>query len=162
LYGSAFCIFRMGDDLGFKSSLLIKPETIRTYVVPAYRRVVDLAHAAGKPFVLHSCGCIFDVMDDIIGVGGIDAKHSNEDAIAPFGDWLRRYGHKIALFGGIDMDLLCRETPANVERHVMDLLEEARPYPGFALGSGNQIADYVPPEGFIAMTEAVRRFRGDY
>jgi hypothetical protein len=30
---------------------------------------------------------------------------------------------------------------------------------GIAIGSGNQIADYVPPEGFIAMVETVNEFR---
>ncbi len=28
-------------------------------------------------FLLHSCGCIFEVMEDILATG-IDAKHSNE------------------------------------------------------------------------------------
>jgi uroporphyrinogen decarboxylase len=160
-YGDAYCLFRMGDDLGFKCSLLLRPETIRKYIIGAYTRVVNLAHWAGKPFLLHSCGKIFDVMDDIITNSGIDAKHSNEDAIAPFGEWLRRYGDRIALFGGIDMDLLCRESPQGIAERVVQVLEEVRPYPGFALGSGNQIAEYVPPEGFVAMVEAARRWRGE-
>jgi uroporphyrinogen decarboxylase len=160
-YGDIYCIFRMGDDLGFKSSLLLKPETICGYIIPAYRRIVDLAHKAGKPFLLHSCGRIFDVMEDILLGAGIDAKHSNEDTIAPFGEWLRLYGDRIALFGGIDMDLLCRETPLAIAERVNAVLLEAQPYPGFALGSGNQIAEYVPPAGFAAMVEAARRWRGE-
>jgi uroporphyrinogen decarboxylase len=160
-HGDSFCLFRMGDDLGFKSSLLLKPDTIRSFIVPAYRRIVALAHKAGKPFLLHSCGKIFDVMDDIITEAGIDAKHSNEDAIAPFGQWLKLYGHRIALFGGVDMDLLCRESPEAIAARVVEILETAKPYPGFALGSGNQIADYVPPSGFAAMVEAARRWRGE-
>jgi hypothetical protein len=38
---------------------------------------------------------------------GIRAKHSNEDGIAPFGQWIARYGDRIALLGGFDMDFLC-------------------------------------------------------
>jgi uroporphyrinogen decarboxylase len=160
-HGDSFCLFRMGDDLGFKSSLLLKPQTIRQFIVPAYRRIVDLAHKAGKPFLLHSCGRIFEVMDNIITEAGIDAKHSNEDAIAGFGEWFTLYGQRIALFGGIDMDLLCRETPQVIAASVVEVLDLAKPYPGFALGSGNQIADYVPPSGFAAMVEAARRWRGE-
>ncbi len=160
-YGDAYCVFRMGDDLGFKSSLLIRPETIRKHIIPAYRRIADLAHLARKPFLLHSCGRIFDVMDDIIAGAQIDGKHSNEDTIAPFSEWLTRYGDRIALFGGIDMDLLCRESQAMIAERVRDVLETAKPYPGFALGSGNQIAEYVPPAGFLAMVDAARRFRGE-
>lgn len=160
-YGDAFCLFRMGDDLGFKSSLLLKPETVRRWVIPAYARIVEVAHAVGKPFLLHSCGRIFEVMEDIIEIAGIDAKHSNEDQIAPFGEWLARYGGRIAVFGGIDMDFLCRESPEAIRERVRACLAAAAPYPGFALGSGNQIADYVPPAGFLAMVEAVREARGE-
>lgn len=161
LYGDAFCLFRTGDDLGFRSSLLLKPETVRRWVLPAYARIAGIARGAGKPFLLHSCGRIFDVMDDLISLSGIDAKHSNEDAIAPFGEWLARYGDRIALFGGVDMDVLCREQPTAIAEYVGELLRTAAPYPGFAVGSGNQIASYVPPEGFLAMVETVRAYRGE-
>ena len=161
-YGDAFCLLRMGDDLGFKSSLLLRPETIRQHIIPAYARVTALARAVDKPFLLHSCGCIFDVMEDLLTDARIDAKHSNEDQIAPFADWLERYGDRIALFGGIDMDFLCRESPQAIGERVREVIRAAAPYPGFALGSGNQIAEYVPPEGFLAMVNAVRECRGDY
>ncbi len=76
-YSDIFVFFRMGDDLGFKTSTMLSPETIKTYILPQYSKVIDLVHAADKKFLFHSCGCIFDVMDDIIALG-IDAKHSNE------------------------------------------------------------------------------------
>ena len=34
-------------------------------------------------------------MEDLITDVGIDAKHSNEDQIAPFPEWVRRYGDRI-------------------------------------------------------------------
>lgn len=154
-YGDAYCLFRFGDDLGFKTSLLMKPETVRTHIIPQYRRIIELIHSTGAPFLLHSCGAIFEVMDDIIDAG-IDAKHSNEDAIAPFTDWVERYGDRIGNFGGVDMDLLCRSDEQGIRDYVKELLVKLGDAPGIALGSGNQIADYVPPEGFLAMVEAVR------
>ncbi len=97
-YDDAFCVYRMSDDLGFKTGTLISPDDIKKYVVPHYKRVSDLIHSYNKPFVLHSCGCIFDVMDEIIDVAKIDARHSNEDAIAPFSEWVNRYGDRTGLF----------------------------------------------------------------
>ncbi len=75
-YGDIFVFFRMGDDLGFKTSTLLEPDTIRQHILPQYKRVIDVVHRSGKKFLLHSCGKIFDVMEDIISIG-IDAKHSN-------------------------------------------------------------------------------------
>lgn len=153
----AFC--RMGDDLGYKSSTMLAPETILTHIVPQYRRVIDLVHGAGQLFVLHSCGCIFDVMDSILEAG-IDGKHSNEDAIAPFGEWIRRYGDRIGLFGGIDVDLVCSGTPQTVFDEVRRQGAEYRRLArGFALGTGNSIPDYVPVDNYRALIEGSKAVR---
>lgn len=160
-YGETYCVCRIGDDFGFKTSLLMRPQTFHSHIAPQYRRIVGLIHSYKKPFLLHSCGAIWDVMDDLIDSCRIDAKHSNEDAIAPFSVWLERYGRRIGNFGGIDMNLLCSESEQGIRAYVRDVLEIARGFPGVAIGSGNQIADYVPPEGFLAMVETVRRFRGE-
>jgi uroporphyrinogen decarboxylase len=158
-YGDLFCICRMGDDLGFRTSTLLRPDTIRQHILPQYRRVIDLVHRAGKPFLLHSCGRIFAVMEDLIGTG-IDAKHSNEDGIAPFDEWLRRYGDRIGLFGGIDVDVLCRSTPAAIYEEVLAKGTRYRQNGrGYALGSGNSIPDYVPLESLQAMIAAAREIR---
>ncbi|MFP4563108.1 MAG: uroporphyrinogen decarboxylase family protein [Spirochaetia bacterium] len=155
-----FCLYRFGDDLGFKSSLLIKPETVRDHILPQYSRIIELIHTTGKPFLLHSCGAIFEIMEELISVCGIDAKHSNEDAIAPFDRWVEEYGGRIGLFGGIDMNILCTEDEAGIRAYVRELLERMSGTPGIAIGSGNQIADYVPPEGFLAMVEEINDCRG--
>lgn len=159
-FGDLYCVFRFGDDLGFKSSTLISPEDIRRLVIPAYRPIIDLVHSLGKPFLLHSCGSIFDVMDDLIAAG-IDAKHSNEDQIAAFPEWVRLYGDRIGNFGGADTDYLVRNDPATIKAYVRDVLERSVGHGGFAFGSGNSIPEYVPASGYLAMVEAVREWRGD-
>ena len=98
-------------------------------------------------------------MDDVIDVG-IDAKHSNEDTIAPYEKWIELYGNRIGLFGGIDVDLLCQSSPEEVFDIVLERGSKYRQMAkGFALGSGNSIPDYVPPEGFLAMVKACQKIR---
>ena len=160
-FGGAYAVCRMGDDLGFRSATLISPEDIRRHILPQYRQIVALAHGYGKPFLLHSCGNIFAVMEDIIATG-IDAKHSNEDAIAPFSVWLERYGGRLGNFGGVDTDVLCQLPEPEIRRYVRAVAEDARGFAGVAFGSGNSIPDYVPPEGYLAMVEEIRRWRGDF
>ena len=158
-HGDTYCVCRIGDDMGFKTSTLLAPDTLREHVVPQYQRVIEIIHRAGKPFLMHSCGCIFDVMEDLIAAG-IDAKHSNEDAISPYDEWITRYGDRIDLFGGVDTDRLCRMDPDDLYAFV---LEEAgrfrRTARGFALGSGNSIPGYVPPEAYLAMLRAGEEVR---
>jgi uroporphyrinogen decarboxylase len=158
-YDDVFCVCRMGDDLGFKTSTLVSPTTIRKNVLPQYKRVLDRIKEAGKPFLYHSCGKIFPIMEDVIQLG-INAKHSNEDIIAPFDTWIDRYGDRIGLFGGIDVDILCQKTPAQI---VADVVEKGTRFRntarGYALGSGNSIPHYVPVDGYMAMIEAAQQIR---
>jgi len=157
----SFAVCRFGDDLGFRSSTLIQPNDIRKHVLPQYKRIVDLVHSYDKPFLLHSCGKIYDVMDDIIDDVGIDAKHSNEDAIDTFDVWVDRYGNRIGNFGGIEMNIMTLNTPEEVKQYVRELLPKIEGHGGIAIGTGNQISDYTEPANWIAMCEAVREWRED-
>ena len=58
------------------------------------------------------------------------------------------------------MDFICRETPDDIRRYVRNIVEPLIGGKGLAFGSGNQIADYVPPENFQAMVDEVRLIRG--
>jgi len=158
-YGDIFVFHRMGDDLGHKSATMLEPDTIRNHILPQHKRVIDTVHAAGKKFLLHCCGNIFDIMPDILACG-IDAKHSNEDQIAPFGTWIEKYGDQIGLFGGFDMNFLILNSYDVVFEKV---LKEGTLFrastKGYGLGSGNSIPDYMSVEGFTAMIDATFEIR---
>jgi uroporphyrinogen decarboxylase len=161
-YGDMYCVLRFGDDLGFKTSTLIAPEDIRRHIIPQYARITALVHSYRKPFLLHSCGAIFPVMPGLIGEAKIDAKHSNEDAIAEFPVWVEKYGGEIGNFGGIDTDTLCRCSPPEIRDRTGDILGRCKKQGGLAFGSGNSIPDYVPEDHYLEMVNTVRKYRGDF
>ncbi|HUT24897.1 MAG TPA: uroporphyrinogen decarboxylase family protein [Sumerlaeia bacterium] len=152
--------YRFGDDMGYKTATMASPAALRRYFLPWAKRVVEAVHAAGKPFVLHSCGNLEAIMEDLIDDVGIDAKHSFEDVIMPVAEAKKRWGSRVALLGGIDVDFLCRHTPREVKDYTWRVLEACAPGGGYALGSGNTIANYVPIENYLAMLEAGRDFNG--
>lgn len=158
-YGDSFCVLRFGDDLGFKTNTLISDTHIRKHIIPQYKRIIDIVHSYEKPFLLHSCGKIVNVMDDLIHVAGIDAKHSNEDEIAPFSFWTAKYGDRIGNFGGVDMNVLVTGTRESVREYTMGIIRNAADRKGFACGSGNSIPDYVPAENYAAMLETIQEYR---
>jgi uroporphyrinogen decarboxylase len=154
-----FCVCRFGDDLGYKNGTLTTPENIRQHIMPQYRRTINRIHDAGLPFLWHSCGNIFEIMDDAIDCG-IDAKHSNENNIAEFDTWIDLYGSRIGLFGGIDVDVLCQPDAVKIYNHVLEVGTRYRAKAkGYALGSGNSIPSYVPVEGYLAMVKAAQKIR---
>jgi uroporphyrinogen decarboxylase len=161
-FADTYAISRFGDDLGYKMGTMLKPQDIKDYVVPEYTKIIELIHSYNKPFMYHSCGNIFDVMDDIIDISKINAKHSNEDVIAPFGEWVERYGDKIGNFGGIDVDVLCQSGIEEIKERSTEIIKKyGKGFGGLAVGSGNSIAHYVPVDSYIAMIETFRLARGE-
>jgi len=161
-YGDIYCVLRFGDDLGYKSNTLLSTADIRSLILPQYKPIVDLVHSYQKPFLYHSCGKIFDVMEDLITYVGIDAKHSNEDQIAPFPVWVEKYGDRIGNFGGLDVDAVCYLSKPELKEYILDVISKSIHHGGFAIGTGNSIPDYVPTDKYLDMLEIIREYRGDY
>ncbi|MBN1776811.1 MAG: hypothetical protein JW811_01705 [Clostridiales bacterium] len=156
-----YCVCRFGDDLGFQTSTLLPVDDIRRLIIPQYKRIVEIIHRHGKPFLLHSCGNIFRVMDDLIGTVEIDAKHSNEDSIAPFSEWIERYGGRIGNVGGLDASVYCDESPVDIVTYATDIYRTCEAKGGgAAIGSGNSIPAYVRPDKYLKVIDTVRELRG--
>ncbi|MFW6189580.1 MAG: uroporphyrinogen decarboxylase family protein [Planctomycetota bacterium] len=146
------------DDMGFKTGTLISPGDLREFVLPGHRLMARMSHDAGRPYLLHACGELTEIMPDLIEEVGIDARHSFEDTIEPVTEAYEKYGDRIAILGGIDVDFLCRAEPRRVRERVRNTLEQCMPGGGYCLGSGNSVANYVPLENYLAMVDEGRKF----
>ena len=116
------------DDMGFKGGTLISPDDLREFVLPGHKLMAEMSHAAGRPYLLHSCGDLSAIMDDLIDDVGIDAKHSFEDTIELVTEVKDTYGQRTALLGrdrcGLPVPLgRGRSAPAGCVRR----LRRARP-----------------------------------
>jgi len=147
------------DDMGFKTGPLISPQDMREFVLPGHKLMAQMSHDAGRPYLLHSCGDLSTIMGDLINDVQIDARHSFEDVIEPVTVAKQRYGHRIALLGGIDVNFLCRATESEVRRRVRETLELCMAGGGYCLGSGNSVANYIPVDNYLAMLDEGRRFK---
>ncbi|MFW6286503.1 MAG: uroporphyrinogen decarboxylase family protein, partial [Candidatus Sumerlaeota bacterium] len=145
----------VNDDWGFHQQTVLPPEGMRRFVFPWHKRIVQTIHDAGKPAILHSCGNLDKVYDDLIDDIGFDGKHSYEDAIQPVEEAYEQYHDRIAILGGIDVDFLCRADLETIKKRSREMLERTADRGGYALGSGNSIPEYVPPEAYFAMISVI-------
>ena len=153
----------LSDDLGFYSGTLVSPDVIRRYVVPHYKKISEATHRAGNLLIFHSCGNVYKLMDDFIDDVGIDAKHSYEDKILPVEEAYRRWGDRVAVLGGVDMDLLGRGTEEQVRARTRQILEVCGAKgTGYALGTGNTAANYIPRQNYLAMLDEGRRWNREH
>jgi len=141
------------DDWGYKNGLMISPAMMRRWVFPVHKKMAEIAHSRGSLYLLHSCGDLRMIMDDIIDYIKVDAKHSFEDTYLPVTEAKKLYGDRIALIGGIDMDVLARRSPEEVREYVSRVLKVCKPGGGYCLGSGNTVANYVPLENYLTMLD---------
>ncbi|MBN1249819.1 MAG: hypothetical protein JXC32_19310 [Anaerolineae bacterium] len=147
------------DDMGFKTGPMIGPDDLREFVLPGHKRMAEMSHAAGRPYLLHSCGNLFTIYDDLIEDVKIDAKHSFEDTIEDVRELKATIGRQIALLGGIDVDFLCRTSQDAIRQRVRNTLDICMPGGGYCLGTGNSVANYIPLDNYLAMVDEGRRYR---
>jgi len=142
------------DDIAFASGLLMSPAFLRESFFPLLRRVGDCAARRRIPFIYHTDGLLWDVMDDIIGTG-VNALHPIEPKAMDIVEVKRRYGKKLCLSGGVDVDLLSRGTPDEVRALVRKHIAEVGPEGAWCAGSSNSVPEYVPVENYRVMVETV-------
>ena len=141
------------DDMGFKTGPFLSPPDMWEFVLDGHRQLAEIAHGAGRPYMLHSCGNLSVLMDDLIDNVKIDARHSFEDTIEDVREVKHTYGQRIALLGGIDLDFLCRNDPDTIRQRVRETLDVCQSGGGYCLGTGNSVANYIPLENYLAMVD---------
>ena len=145
--------FFQGDDMGYKLQTLMAPDFLRKYVLPWHKKLAKLAHDNGLLYMLHSCGQLTSIMDDLIDDVKIDAKHSYEDEAMPVTEFKKKYGRRVGVLGGVDVDKLCRLEEPALRGYVRDILDTCMEGGRYALGSGNTVCNYVPVKNYLIMLQ---------
>jgi uroporphyrinogen decarboxylase len=148
-----------GDDYAARKGPLMSPRHFREFVLPYLARSVAAAHAGGVPYIKHTDGNLWSILDMMVEAG-IDALDPIEPiAGMDIGEVKRRYGDRLALVGNVDCTrLLPNGAPAEVEEAVKETLAKAAVGGGHILASSNSIHPAVRPENYRAMVAAARRW----
>jgi uroporphyrinogen decarboxylase len=148
-----------GDDYANQHGTVMSPQHFRQFVLPYLKRSIDAAHDEGVPFIKHTDGNIWAILDDLVQAG-IDALDPIEPAAGmDIGEVKAKYGDRIAVIGNVDCSfVLTRGTVEEVEEAVKETIAKASPGGGHILASSNSIHPAVKPENYKAMVEAARKF----
>jgi uroporphyrinogen decarboxylase len=148
-----------GDDYANQHGTVMSPQHFRQFVLPYLKRSIDAAHDEGVPFIKHTDGNIWAILDDLVQEG-IDALDPIEPAAGmDIGEVKAKYGDRIAVIGNVDCSfVLTRGTVEEVEEAVKETIAKASPGGGHILASSNSIHPAVKPENYKAMVEAARKF----
>ncbi|MFT3849000.1 MAG: uroporphyrinogen decarboxylase family protein [Propionivibrio sp.] len=113
----------IGNDFGSQQGLMLSPALIRELVFPGTKQLIDQAHAYGLKVIHHSCGCIYDIIPDLIELGA-DAIHPIQALAHKMeADRLARdFGGRASFCGGVDaQNLMVHGTPEQIIAEVKRL-----------------------------------------
>jgi len=135
------------------SSTLLSPSIFRRYCLPYLNVYADILRSAGKIFLIHMCGKLHAMVDDIDqgrfnGICDIAPQPTGD---LPLDEAASRLPGKVVI-GGIDATTYICQDAEFVKAEVGSLIERIKPFRGVLLGSGD-----VAPRG--ALVENFRIIR---
>ena len=150
-------ILLTGDDYAGRTGPLMSPQHFRQFVLPSLQKAVGIAHRNGLPFIKHTDGNVWKILDMIVDTG-IDGLHPNEPmAGMDIGEVKEKYGHRVALLGNVDCShVLPVGTEDEVAEAVKETIAKASPGGGHILSSSNSIHPGVKPENYRCMVKTAR------
>ncbi len=156
--GGVDCV-QISDDWGSTTSLLISPDSFRTFFIPYFKRLVDGIKEMGVPVIMHNDGCLWEILPDLADCG-IDALHPVERAA---GMDLKRvkeeYSGRIVPIGNVNNKVtMASDNPEDVRKEVLQCLDEAARDGGYIISTDHSIHDLIPYRNFKCLVDTVHEF----
>ncbi len=146
------------EDFGTQISLMISPDMIRELYLPYYKKLNDCIHeiAPNVKTFLHSCGFIYDVIEDIADAG-IDVLNPVQWSAGSrtYKEWKDKAENKIVLWGGgaDSQHTLPLKTPEEIGAEVREVSEYLKKSNGFVFNNIHNILAEIAPEKVVALYE---------
>jgi hypothetical protein len=143
------------DDIADTKSPWVNTEMYAEFIEP-YAGMV--ARAIRKPWVYHSDGNLFPVLDSVLSLG-MSAIHPVQPSAMDIDRLKDQYGKRVCIVGNIDLDYtLTRGTPEQTRAEVRERIERVGRGGGYIVSSANSLTDYVKPENALALGRAIDEY----
>ena len=150
-----------GRDYGNSIGCIESPKTIHDLYMPYHKRfATEVLKHEMIPF-LHCCGCVWDIMDDIVDAGYKAYQSIQATAGMNWAKLKKEYGDKLTLWAGVQCETLIEGSSEQVEQEVQGALDVLMPGGGFIFGSTNSVQYGANTDNYLRALEIVRK-KGNY
>lgn len=134
----------IADDYGYNNRTFLSPRMWKNMIYPHLKNLIDAAHEAGVPVVLHSCGYQMTLLDFYVEAG-LDMLHSfqpmaGNDLAAAY----TKYGDKLTFITGIDTQRGDTMTPQEYKEDILRAYRIGREKNRFVLGTTHEMQFTMP------------------
>ena len=123
------------DDIAANSGLMLSPAQAQEHIIPHWKKVIDVAHAAGKPVFFHTDGKVdelYDVFADELKVGMLNPLQPD---LQDCGDFSTNYKGRTGIYGGLYTGRIHMMSPDEIRKHVFNLFADCGAGGGLVVSS---------------------------
>lgn len=142
------------DDWGDQRGVILGPERWRRLVKPRLARLYGAVHDAGRLAFNHCCGCVTDIVPDLIEIGLDVLESVQPEAMDPY-ELKRRWGDRLTFWGGLgSQSTIPFGTPQQIRDEVRRLCNEMGQGGGYILAPAKALQPETPTQNAAAVFEA--------
>ena len=150
---------RIGDDYGTQVALQISPDMWRKFIKPRLTELYKYYRDAGIIILQHSCGCVTDVIGDMLEIG-LQILHPVQPLAMDINYLAKEFGKDLVFFGGIDtQQLLPFGTPEEVKAATKNCIDVLGANNKYIISSAQELMMDVPTENILAIIDGINEYR---
>jgi uroporphyrinogen decarboxylase len=145
-----------GDDWGAQRGLQMGYPLWKEFIKPVLAKMYRVVRDAGKFVVIHSCGDVDELLDDLLSIG-LNCFNPFQPEVMNTAELLARYRGRLSFWGGLSTQkTLPFGTPDDVRRETRALLDLGREG-GLILSPAHAVEGDVPLENMLAFIDEARK-----
>ena len=142
-----------GDDWCDQRTVMMGIRLWRQFFKPRLAKLIEHAHSLGKPYVLHSCGNLSPLIDDLMEIG-LDALESLQAEAMNVYKAKKKVAGKLVLIGGMGVQrIIPFGSPDEVRAETTRLIDELGQGGGFVLAPSKPLPAGTPVGNAVAFIE---------
>ncbi len=147
-----------GDDWGQQNGLIMGPKIWREFIKPVLERMYRVVRENEKYVVIHSCGDVDEVFDDLVEIG-LSCFNPFQPEVMDIHALLDEFRDRLSFYGGLSTQrTLPFGSPGDVRAETERLLRHGFDG-GYILSPAHAVEGDVPLENMLAFIETARGFR---
>lgn len=144
-----------GDDWGKQDSLIMGADIWRDFIKPHLKKMYGFVKNSGKYLMIHSCGKVDELFDDLIGIG-LDCFNPFQPEVMDVHSLIKKYRGKLAFHGGLSTQrTLPYGSPEQVKEATQKLIDTGKDG-GLIISPAHSMESDVPLVNMLSMINTCR------